>query len=252
MSINSELCSVATNNKVIMSTCFSFVAGTPCKSKDLKCVPRLTITSMRVNDFVYRLARDLDAAWETDKLFEYSLQYRLRQNVFFFFNIKSKLLNYEPLAIRHSSAASSADAAVDEELGLTIGVTYANLEAKKDEEMMVKVQLVTMKKNSTKVFVKDSLEITASVIENKNYDPAFTLETLKWIHDKFLAFDKHYEEVFKYASLMVLEKEKELKEKTFVETVEFYKSKKRKASEALLEQASKVQMESSPKSTNSI
>lgn len=239
-----------------MSTCFSFVAGTPCKSKDLKSVPRLTITSIRVNDFVYRLARDLDAAWETDKLFEYSLQYRLRQNVFFFFNIKSKLLNYEPLAIRHpsgaSSAASSADAAVDEELGLTIGVTYANLEAKKDEEMMVKVQLVTVKKNSTKVFVKDSLEITASVIENKNYDPNFILETLKWIHDKFLAFDKHYEEMFKYASLMVLEKEKELKERTFVETVEFYKSKKRKASEALLEQAPKVQMESSPKSTNSI
>jgi len=204
-----------------MTSCFSFKRNL---IKDSALIPKPSINSVNVNDMVYRLAKELEAAWQLDKLFEFQMQYSIKNNFFFFNGIKSKLLNYEKLT------TTLPDGSRDE-LGLTIGVSYVNMDAKKDEELLVRTQVVTYKSDSLqKVVPKIRLEIDCSKIKAKRDDPRLILDILEWIHEQFLLLDSNYKDVFAFACSKVPELENAIKEQICKETSEFYRAKKQKVS----------------------
>lgn len=202
-----------------MTSCFSFKRN---QIKDSVLIPKPSINSVNVNDLVYRLAKELEAAWHLDKLFESQMQYSIKNNLFFFTGIKSKLLNYEKLT------TTLPDGSRDE-LGLTIGASYVNMDAKKDEELLVRIQVVTYKSDSLqKVVPKIRLEIDCSKIKAKRDDPRLILDVLEWIHEQFLVLDSNYKDVFVFACSKVPELENAIKEQICKETSEFYRAKKQK------------------------
>jgi len=222
-----------------MSSVFSIKK--PSKG-ECEVIPRPTVNSVITNDFIYRFARELDSAWQMDKLFEFQMQYNLKNNVFFFSNIKSKLLDYNKLVITPTMPATASLCSANEELGITICISYANPQMKKDDEMLIRTQVVSMKNDSSRKLVgRARLEIECSTIKAKRDDPSIILEALEWIHEQFMLLDSNYREAYNFATSRLSEMESSMKDQIYKELTEFQQNKKQK-----------VEVETAPKDANSI
>lgn len=194
---------------------------------ECEVIQRPTVNSVMTNDFIYRFARELDSAWQVDKMFEFQMQYNLKNNVFFFSNIRSKLLDYNKLVATPASASLTS---ANEELGITIGISYANPELKKDNEMLIRAQVVSIKNDdsSRKLVGRARLEIDCSTIKAKRDDPRLILEALEWIHEQFLMLDSNYKEAFNFATSKLSEMESAMKDQIYKELTEFQQNKKQR------------------------